>query len=80
MRGLALGRGVLPVAGITFLDVDNDTNDNLLRLVSAEKHFALPVYAFLWMPAVCATSISVTTMMHQWVCQLPHQKIPRFLH
>lgn len=40
--------GVLrcPLQGLPFLDVDNDTNDNLLRLVSAGKHFTLPVYAF----------------------------------
>ncbi len=40
------GVAYCPLQGLPFLDVDNDTNDNLLRLVSAEKHFALPVYAF----------------------------------
>lgn len=34
-----------PLAGTPWLDVSNDTRDNLLRLVSARKGFALPLNA-----------------------------------
>lgn len=32
--------------GMPFLDADNNTNDNLLRLLSARKHLPLPLYPF----------------------------------
>lgn len=32
------------LAGTPWLDVNNDTRDNLLRIVSAHKHFKLPLY------------------------------------